>query len=224
MIGDNIFEQSQSAQRTAADTYNQMATQGLDPNAYQQFMNPYVDDVINRTQQDIERQRKMAINQNSANAMGLNAYGGSRSALVDSLTNAEYDRNSQNMAAQQRLAAFNAAQNLANRNIGIQQQGAAGLTGLSNQMFGQGQAGLQQQQRAAELAQRQQQMLLDAARNQTLSNLGYPRDNLSYYSSIFGGLPQFAQNNPERMGLFDVLTAVGSLPSFGFDPFSALSF
>ena len=166
----------------------------------------------------------MAINQNSANAMGQNAYGGSRSALVDSLTNAEYDRNSQNMAAQQRLAGFNAAQNLANRNIGIQQQGAAGLTGLSNQMFGQGQVGLQQQQRAAELAQRQQQMLLDAARNQTLANLGYPRENLSYYSSIFGGLPQFAQNTPERMGLFDILTAVGSLPSFGFDPFSAVSF
>ena len=50
-----------------------MATQGLDPNAYQQFMNPYIDDVINQTQQDIERQRKMAINQNSANAMRQNA-------------------------------------------------------------------------------------------------------------------------------------------------------
>lgn len=224
MIGDNIFQQSQNAQQTAANTYNQMATQGLDPNAYQQYMNPYIDDVINRAQADNERARQMAINTQNAQAEGLNAYGGSRSALVDSLTNAEYDRNSQNMAAQQRLAGFNAAQNLANRNIGIQQQGAAGLTGLGNQMFGQGQVGLQQQQRAAELAQRQQQMLLDAARNQTLANLGYPRENLSYYSSIFGGLPQFAQNTPERMGLFDILTAVGSLPSFGFDPFSALSF
>ena len=223
MIGDNIFQQSQDAQQTAANTYNQMATQGLDPNAYQQFMNPFIDDVINRTQQDIERQRKMAINQNSANAMGQNAYGGSRSALVDSLTNAEFDRNSQNMAAQQRLAGFNAAQNLANRDIGIQQQGAAGLTGLGQQMFGQGQVGLQQQQRAAELAQRQQQMMLDAARNQTLANLGFPRENLSYYTSIFGGLPQFNQQVPERLGLFDFLSAAGSLP-FGFDPFSAVSF
>ncbi len=223
MIGDNIFQQSQNAQQTAANTYNQMATQGLDPNAYQQFMNPFIDDVINRTQQDIERQRKMAINQNSANAMGQNAYGGSRSALVDSLTNAEFDRNSQNMAAQQRLAGFNAAQNLANRDIGIQQQGAAGLTGLGQQMFGQGQVGLQQQQRAAELAQRQQQMMLDAARNQTLANLGFPRENLSYYTSIFGGLPQFNQQVPERLGLFDFLSAAGSLP-FGFDPFSAVSF
>jgi hypothetical protein len=79
-------------------------------------------------------------------------------------------------------------------------------------MFGQGQYGLQQQQRAAELAQRQQQMMLDAARQQTLANLGYPRENLSYYNSIFGGLPQFDINVPERPGLFDFLTAAGSLP------------
>lgn len=216
MIGDNIFQQSQNAQQTAANTYNQMATQGLDPNAYQQFMNPYIDDVINRTQQDIERQRQMAINTQNAQAEGLNAYGGSRSALMDAMTNAEYDRNSQNMAAQQRLAGFNAAQNLAQRDMNTRQSGASGLTGLSNQMFGQGQFGLQQQQQAAELAQRQQQMMLNAARNQTLANLGYPRENLSYYSSIFGGLPQFNTTTPERVGLFDILTAVGSLPPLPF--------
>jgi hypothetical protein len=135
---------------------------------------------------------------------------------MDAMTNAEYDRNSQNMAAQQRLAGFNTAQNLANRNIGIQQQGASGLTGLGQQMFGQGQVGLQQQQQAAELAQRQQQMMLDAARNQTLANLGYPRENLNYYNSIFGGLPQFSTTTPERVGLFDILTAVGSLPPLPF--------
>ena len=208
MIGDNIFQQSQDAQQTA--------TQGLDPNAYQQFMNPYIDDVINRTQADNERARQMAINTQNAQAEGLNAYGGSRSALMDAMTNAEYDRNSQNMAAQQRLAGFNTAQNLANRNIGIQQQGASGLTGLGQQMFGQGQVGLQQQQQAAELAQRQQQMMLDAARNQTLANLGYPRENLNYYNSIFGGLPQFSTTTPERVGLFDILTAVGSLPPLPF--------
>ena len=215
-INPNVFQQTTNAQQVAGNVYDQMATQGINPNAYQQYMNPYVDDVINRTQQDIERQRQMAVNQNSANAMGQNAYGGSRSALVDSLTNAEYDRNSQNMAAQQRLAGFNAAQNMAQRDMNTRQAGASGLTGLSNQMFGQGQYGLQQQQQAAELAQRQQQMMLDAARQQTLSNLGYPRENLSYYNSIFGGLPQFGVNVPETPGLFDFLTAAGSLPKLPF--------
>ena len=212
MIGDNIFEQSQNAQRTAADTYNQMATQGLDPNAYQQFMNPYVDDVINRSQQDLMRQQQMAYNTLDAQADAANAYGGSRHGIAKGLLGGEFARMGGDLAAQQRLAGFNAAQNLANRDIGIRQQGASGLRGLGQQMFGQGQVGIQQQQRASELAQRQQQMLLDAARNQTLSNLGYPRENLSYYSTIFGGLPQFNPTQPERVGLFDVLTAVGSLP------------
>lgn len=216
MIGDNIFEQSQNAQRTAADTYNQMATQGLDPNAYQQFMNPYVDDVINRSQQDLMRQQQMAYNTLDAQADAANAYGGSRHGIARGLLGGEFARMGGDLAAQQRLAGFNTAQNLANRDIGIRQQGASGLTGLGRQMFGQGQVGLQQQQRASELSQRQQQMLLDAARNQTLSNLGYPRENLSYYSSIFGGLPSMSQTTPEKVGLFDILTAVGSLPPLPF--------
>lgn len=216
MIGDNIFEQSQNAQRTAADTYNQMATQGLDPNAYQQFMNPYVDDVINRSQQDLMRQQQMAYNTLDAQADAANAYGGSRHGIARGLLGGEFARMGGDLAAQQRLAGFNTAQNLANRDIGIRQQGASGLTGLGQQMFGQGQVGIQQQQRASELSQRQQQMLLDAARNQTLSNLGYPRENLSYYSSIFGGLPSMSQTTPEKVGLFDILTAVGSLPPLPF--------
>lgn len=212
MIGDNIFQQSQNAQRTAADTYNQMATQGLNPNAYQQFMNPYIDDVINRGQQDLMRQQQMAFNTLDAQADAANAYGGSRHGIARGLLGGEYARMGGDLAAQQRLAGFNAAQNLANRDIGIRQQGASGLTSLGGQMFGQGRVGLEQQQRASQLAQRQEQMLLDAARDQTLANLGYPRENLSYYSSIFGQLPQFQQTVPERIGLFDVLTAVGSLP------------
>lgn len=216
MIGDNIFQQSQNAQRTAADTYNQMATQGLDPNAYQQFMNPYIDDVINRSQQDLMRQQQMAYNTLDAQADAANAYGGSRHGIAKGLLGGEFARMGGDLAAQQRLAGFNTAQNLANRDIGIRQQGASGLTGLGQQMFGQGQVGIQQQQRASDISQRQQQMLLDAARNQTLSNLGYPRENLSYYSSIFGGLPNMSQTTPEKVGLFDILTAVGSLPPLPF--------
>ncbi|MAY05552.1 MAG: hypothetical protein CMB25_08175 [Euryarchaeota archaeon] len=224
MIGDNIFQQAQNAQQTAGNVYNNMATQGLDPNAYQQFMNPYVDDVINRAQADNERARQMAINNRNAQAESANAFGGSRSALVDAMTNAEYDRNAANIAAQQRLQGFNNAQNLAQRDIGYRQQGAQNLQSMGQQMFGQGQMGIQQQQRASDLAMRQQQQLLDAARAQTLSNLGFPRENLGYYSSIFGGQPRMNVTQGETPGLFDILAGVGSLGFGGFDPFSALSF
>jgi hypothetical protein len=219
MIGDNIFQQVQNAQQTAGNVYNNMATQGLSPTSYQNFMNPYIDDVIKQAQDDNERSRQMAINTSGAQAESQNAYGGSRSGIVDAMTNAEYDRNALNMATAQRLQGFNNAQNLAQRDMGYRQQGASNLQNLGNQMFGQGQYGIQQQQRASEAAMRQEQQLLDAARNQTLANLGYPRENLSYYSGIFGAQPQFSTQTGERNGLFDILTAIGSLPKLPFLPF-----
>tara|TARA_E500000081_G_scaffold67167_1_gene69159 strand:+ start:1898 stop:2569 length:672 start_codon:yes stop_codon:yes gene_type:complete len=222
MIGDNIFQQSQDAQQTAAGVYNQMATnpQGLSPTAYQQFMNPFTQDVINRGQQDLMRQEQMAVNNLDAQADAANAFGGSRHGIARGLLGGEYARLGGDLAAQQRQSGYNQSQNLAMQDFNNQQNqmrtGASGLTGLSNQMFGQGNIGLQQQQRASQLAQQQQQMLLDAARNQTLANLGYPRENLNYYNSIFGGLPSFNPMSKERMGLFDVLTAAGSLPPLPF--------
>ncbi|BAQ90223.1 protein of unknown function [uncultured Mediterranean phage uvMED] len=217
MIGDNIFQQVQNAQQTAGNVYNNMATQGLSPTAYQDFMNPYVNDVIRQAQDDNERARQMAMNTSGAQAESQNAYGGSRSGIVDAMTNAEYDRNALSMAAAQRMQGYNNAQNLAQRDMGYRQQGASNLQSMGNQMFGQGQYGIQQQQRASDMAMRQQQQLLDAARAQTLANLGYPRENLSYYSSIFGGQPRNDQVVGETPGLFDILSGVGSIPFLPFN-------
>lgn len=217
MIGDNIFQQAQNAQQTAGNVYNNMATQGLSPTAYQNFMNPYIDDVIKRAQDDNERARQMAINSRGAQSESANAYGGSRSGIVDAMTNAEYDRNALSMAAAQRMQGFNNAQNLAGRDMGYRQQGAQNLQSLGNQMFGQGRYGIQQQQRASDLAMKQQQQLLDAARAQTLANLGYPRENLSYYSSIFGGQPRMDVIQGETPGLFDILSGIGSIPFLPFN-------
>ncbi len=216
MIGDNVFQKVQNAQQTAGDVYTNMATQGLDPNAYQQFMNPFIDEVINRGQQDIERQRKMAINQNQAQAMGQGAFDGSRSALVDAMTNAEFDRNSQNFAANQRLAGFNQAQNLAQRDMTTRQQGASNLQSLGSQMFGQGTQGLAQQQQLATTMQNQDQQLLNAARIQALEKLGYPASSLATAIGLFGQLPRADTINVgETPGLFDVLGGIGTFMSGG---------
>lgn len=216
MIGDNVFQQVQSAQQTAGDVFTNQATQGLDPNAYQRFMNPFIDEVINRGQQDIERQRKMAINQNSAQAMGQGAYGGSRSALVDAMTNAEFDRNSLNFAANQRLAGFNLANNLAQQDLGLRRQGASNLQSLGSQMFGQGQTGLAQQQQLANTMQNQDQQLLNAARIQALETLGYPANSLATAIGLFGQLPRADTISVgETPGLFDVLGGIGTFMSGG---------
>ena len=98
---------------------------------------------------------------------------------------------------------------------GIQSGAAGGLKGLGGQMFGQGMQGLQQQQRAAAQAQAQRQQMLDAARNQTLANLGYPQQALQTGTSILGGLPRASITQSGSPGLFDILSGIGSLPGFG---------
>lgn len=94
----------------------------------------------------------------------------------------------------------------------IQQGAAGGLTGLGGQMFGQGMQGLQQQQAAAARAQQQQQAMLDAARQQTLANLGYPQQALQTGTGILGQLPSSSMTTAGQPGLFGILSGLGSLP------------
>lgn len=98
------------------------------------------------------------------------------------------------------------------RGAGIQQGGAAGLTGLGSQLFGQGMQGLRMQQQAAERARQQQQALLDAARAQTSANLGYGPMALQTGTGILGGLPTVSQQTGGTPGLFGILSAFSGLP------------
>ena len=97
----------------------------------------------------------------------------------------------------------------------IQSSAAGGLRGLGGQMFGQGMQGLQQQQAAAARAQQQQQQMLNAARQQTLANLGYPGQALQTGTGILGQLPSSDIKTSGTPGLFDILSGIGSIPGFG---------
>jgi len=98
----------------------------------------------------------------------------------------------------------------------IQQSAAGGLTGLGGQMFGQGMQGLQQQQAAAAQAQQQQQQMLNAARQQTLANLGYPGQALQTGTGILGQLPSSTMTTAGKPGLFDILSGVSMIPGMPF--------
>lgn len=122
-------------------------------------------------------------------------------------------RNIQQAQLQQQIALAN--QQAAMQAANIRAQAASGLTGLGGQMFGQGMRGIEQQQRAAALAQQQQQQMLDAARMQTLANLGYPGQALQTGTGILGQLPSASMTTAGRPGLFGILSGLGSLPGFG---------
>lgn len=273
MIGSNVFGQAQQYQTEAGDVYSRLANFQATPyeavgvagapiqagqlatTNYSQYMNPYTQQVIERGQADIERQRQMATQDLSSQAQRAGAFGGSRHGVSEGTLAGEYGRMGMDFAAQQRQRAFDQAQqsarydigqryatDIANRQAeeaaaareqatrselyggqfreaGIQSGAAGGLAGLGSQLFGQGQYGLGQQQAAADYAQRQQQMMLDAARNQVLINLGYPAQSLQTGTGLFGQLPYNKMTTSGQPGLFDVLGAVGSLRGIPGMPF-----
>ena len=79
------------------------------------FMNPYTSEVIDRTQQDIERQRQLASQQLGARATAANAFGGSRQGVAEGVLAGEFGRMGADVAAQQRQAGFNTALDAAMR-------------------------------------------------------------------------------------------------------------
>lgn len=262
MIGSNVFGQAQQYQTEAGDVYRRMAdfqaptvqavgqTQAptLAQTDVSQYMSPYTEQVIQRGEADIARQREQALNALGAQATRAGAFGGSRFGLAEGETYGQYGRMAADMAARQREQAYNQAMQAAQYDVtaqrsaaeqaaareqaarmanlqsaftglGYQQSGAAGLSGLGQTMFGQGMRGLEQQQRAAALAQQQQQQMLDAARMQTLANLGYPGQALQTGTSILGGLPQASITTPGSPGLFGILSGFASLPKIPGLPF-----
>ena len=54
-----------------------------DPSGVSQFMDPYLEDVVQRAQSDIGRQGRMQENQARARAVGSGAFGGSRAAVLE---------------------------------------------------------------------------------------------------------------------------------------------
>lgn len=215
MIGSNVFGQAQQYQQQAGDYYTGMMQNPLANADMSQYMNPYTQQVIDRSQQEIARQREKAMNTLGAQATQANAFGGSRHGIAEGETYGQYGRMAADMAAQQYQQAYNQAQQAAQTDIGYGQAGASALTGLGSQMFGQGQVGLAQQQAAAQQAQQQQQMMLDAAYNQTLANLGYPGQALQTGTGIFGQMPNNPTTTSGNPGLFGILGGASSLFGFG---------
>ena len=176
--------------------------QGADftPTSYEQFMDPFTEDVIRATEADIARQGAMQQNQLGAGAVGAGAFGGSRQGIAQG----EIARNVQDQMArttsQLRSQGFTQAQNLAQQaarqqlaqaqlggQLGVSQ---AGLGQLGQQMGTQdintllGIGGLQQQQAQKEF---------DVARANTLAEQALPFQRIGFMSDIFRGVPALQQ-------------------------------
>ena len=208
----NAFQQAaQSLQLAGQGTI----ASGMGPDI-QAFQNPYQQAVIDRTQQDIERQRQMAMNTLGAQASAANAFGGSRQGVAESLTNEAFARQAADTLAQQRMQGFNTALGAAQSQQDIGLRAANQIASLGNLGFGQA-MDITRQQAAQGLAmQALNQQLINAAKQQYAGFTGAPERaiQLPIQAASAGDMGQGSTTATFSPGLFDYLslaaTALGS--------------
>ena len=181
------------------------ADYGFDPTSYQQYMDPYMNDVIQQQYQDIQRQGDIAKQGANAQAVGSGAFGGSRQGIQQ----AEINRNVLDQQARtgsqlrsagfqqasglaQQAAANQAQQQLAQAQQYGQQAGQLGQQGMQGaQGYGQAAAGL------GNLAQ------LTGQIGQSTGQLGQTVGQLGASTAGIGQLGQ-------AMGVQDINTLLGA--------------
>ena len=173
-----------------------------DPTSYQQFMDPFTEDVIAATQADIARQGRMQQNQAQASAVGAGAFGGSRQAVMQGEIARNVMDQQARTGAQLRSQGFQQAQAAAQQ-AANQQLRQAQLTG----QLGVSQAGLGQlgQQMGVQdintllgiggLQQQQAQKEFDVARANDLAQQALPFQQVGFMSDIFRGVPALQQTS-----------------------------
>jgi hypothetical protein len=165
----------------AYEPFLQQAQQLLAPSAYQQYMSPYQQEVIDATTRLLEEQRAKGRQQLSAQAIEQGAFGGGREGVA----RAEYERgrdiSDAGLLAQLRQAGLQSAQ-------GLQQQGIANLLNIPQIQQGL-QGGVTAGLGAAGAgAQTYSQALLDALQQGNLFAMNYPVQQLQQATNIFSGL------------------------------------
>ena len=166
-----------------------MGIGALMPGASDQFMNPFVDQVIDQNLRDIQRQGDIERQRIGGAAIKSGAFGGSRQAIAEQ----ELQRNLADTFARQsaglRAQAFESAQDRAQRASELFTKAGIATAGL-------GEAQQAAQMRDVNLLsqlggqeQAQQQRELDALRSTSLSQQFEPYQRLSFMSDIFRGVP-----------------------------------
>ena len=171
---------------------------GADINA---FMNPYTQDVIDRSLGDIESSRQMQDIRDRQAATQARAFGGSRQGVQSSLTNAAALKQAADLSANLRQQGYGQAAQLAQYARGQNIEGGRNVM----QLGGARQAFEQQQ--------------LDAIRNIGLQKLGIVQSSLGANPANLGGTTQTPYSRNVASGALGGALAGGQL----FGPYGAIA-
>ena len=178
----------QPMMEAGAATLGQGVSQ-LGPQAYQQYMNPYLTDVLGQSLQDLQRQADMERQRIGSAAVQSGAFGGSRQAVAEQELQRNVGDAFARQSAQLRAQAFESAQDRA------QQAGELfGKLGLQQAALGESAQAAQQRDvgmlsQLGGMEQQQQQAEIDAQRSTSLERQFEPYQRIGFMSDIFRGVP-----------------------------------
>ena len=218
------FLTTAGAAQTQAGTLAGQAGQFSGPQAYQQFMSPYQQDVIDTTLKEFDTQAAKGIPSIAAQAVGKGVLGGGREGVMRSEYQATSDRNRAALQAQMLQQGFGQAQGAAQQAFQNQQalaqqqlglgQAALGLGGQQQAFLGQDIGALStlgaqnQAQKQAELAAQQQ-----LAQQQLQQPMTAAQQYGSGVTSLIAGYPGQTQttNLPSPNPMMTAIGAGGTL-------------
>jgi hypothetical protein len=221
----------------AAGAGQQFAQQATNPYAVQQYMSPYMQNVVDTQKQSALRDYQIAEPMRAKQAVSAGAFGGSRQAIERSEAQRNLNTQLQNIQATGTQKAFEDAQKQQQfgANLGLQGIGA-GLQGLGQAtqagtalgQLGTAQLGAQtgiinaQTQQGAQMQAQEQQKINQAIQDYATAQQ-YPMMQLSMMNSLLRGLPmqstttqQYqAQPGTAQQALGLGLGALGAYKAFG---------
>ena len=208
-----LFQDAQATFEEGVDSFKEGissledTTGAYDPTSYKDFYDPFVEEVIDVTQADIQRAGDIAGIGDRAQAVAQGAYGGSRQAVAEQELQRNIDDRKARIGAQLRAAAFTGAQKQAQG--AFENQMKRGQT--ASQLFGQlgqgigalgtrqgalgeaSQAALQRDVNAlfnvGSLEQAQQQSEYDVQRAAAIERAYEPFQRFGFVSDILQGVP-----------------------------------
>jgi hypothetical protein len=192
--------------------YLQAAGAATGPQAYQQYMSPYQQSVIDTTLQQYDIQAQKGLPTLAAQAIGQGAFGGGREGVQRAEYQTQSDLNRALLQAQLQQQGYTQAQQLANQQYN-QQLGLAGQTQglLGSQISGLSALGAQQQA--------QQQAMLSAQQQLAQKQAYQPLEAAQIYGAgiapLISGYPgkETITQMPSPSGLQTALGVAGTLAS-----------
>jgi hypothetical protein len=185
----------QQGQGLAQRGFNILGGIGTAADRISAYQNPFTSEVIDRSMSDLERQRQISGQADASKAVAARAFGGSRQAVNDALTNEAYARQAGDLSANLRLQGFNTA-------LGAAQQDVQQQQALAQALQASGYGALGQAGQAGDFLRGFQQQGLDQTYGDFLDRENYDLKRLGVLQSAVQNSPYQTSTSqgPDRIG------------------------